>query len=112
MNLIFTTQGTDWESAMDPRFGRTQFLFVYDEEHDEVQTYDNTASGNEAQGAGLKTAQKLSEFEADVLITGNGPGRNAAEVLKISGIEVYMNAGNMTVREAYNAYRNGDLLPA
>jgi predicted Fe-Mo cluster-binding NifX family protein len=109
MKLIFTTQGTDWESPMDPRFGRTQFFFVYDEESEYIQTHDNTAIENEAHGAGPKTAQKLSEFSAQVLITGNGPGRNAASVLQTTGTEIYVGAGNMTVREAYDAYKNGDL---
>lgn len=109
MKLVFTTQGTDWESPMDPRFGRTQFFFVYDEESEDTQTYDNTAIENEAHGAGPRTAQKLSEFGAQVLITGNGPGRNAAAVLQTTGTEIYVGAANMTVREAYDAYKNGDL---
>ena len=110
MKLVFTTQGADWESPMDPRFGRTQFFFVYDEESEEVQTYDNSAIENEAHGAGPRTAQKLSEFNAQVLITGNGPGRNAATVLQTTGAEIYVGASNMTVREAYKAYKNGDLI--
>ncbi len=109
MKLIFTTTGTDWDSKMDPRFGRTQFFFVYDEESDKIQTYDNTAIENEAHGAGPKTAQKLSEFDAQVLITGNGPGGNAAAVLQTTGTEIYVGAGEMTVREAYEAYRSGAL---
>ena len=109
MKLIFTTKGTDWDSPMDPRFGRTQYFFVYDEEADEIQTYDNTAIENEAHGAGPKTAQKLAEFGAGVLVTGNGPGGNAAAVLQTTGTEIYVGAGEMTVKEAYDAYKNGDL---
>ena len=109
MKLIFTTQGADWESSMDPRFGRTQFFFVYDEESEKIQTYDNTAIENEAHGAGPKTAQKLSEFGAEVLITGNGPGGNASAVLEATGTEIYVGAGEMTVREAYDAYKKGVL---
>ncbi len=109
MKLIFTTQGTAWDSPMDPRFGRTQFFFVYDEETQEIQTYDNTAIEKEAHGAGPKTAQKLAEYGAGVLITGNGPGGNAATVLQATGMEVFVGAGEMTVKAAYEAYRNGDL---
>ena len=109
MKLIFTTKGPEWESPMDPRFGRTQFFFVYDEESAEIQTYDNSAIENEAHGAGPKTAQKLAEFGAEVLITGNGPGGNAATVLQATGTEIYVGAGEMTVKEAYEAYRTGNL---
>ena len=94
---------------MDPRFGRTQFFFVYDEGNKEIQTHDNTAIENEAHGAGPKTARKASEFGAQVLITGNGPGRNAARVLQSMSTEIYVGAGGMTVREAYDAYKNGEL---
>ena len=109
MKLIFTTQGTDWESAMDPRFGRTRYFFVYDDEKDDIQIYDNAAVENEAHGAGPKTAQKLTEYGAQVLVTGNGPGGNAAAVLKTTGVDVYVGAGEMTVREAYDAYKSGSL---
>ncbi len=109
MKLCFTASGTDWDSPMDPRFGRTHFFFVYDEESEEVLTYDNTAIENEAHGAGPKTAQKLAEFGAQVLVTGNGPGGNAAAVLKAAEVAVYAGAGDMTVREAYDAYKKGTL---
>ncbi len=95
---------------MDPRFGRTQFFFVYDDESEEIQTFDNTAIENEAHGAGPKTAQKLVEFSAQVLITGNGPGGNAATVLQAAGTEIYVGAGEMTIKEAYEAYRNLTLM--
>ena len=34
MKIIFTTKGTEWDSAMDPRFGRTEFFLIYDEDKD------------------------------------------------------------------------------
>ena len=45
----------------------------------------------------------------DVLITGNGPGGNAHEVLKNGNIKIYAGAGNMTLKEAYDAYKTGSL---
>ena len=109
MSIVFTTQGTDWDSPMDPRFGRTQFFFVFDEDTGNFKTVDNSAAGQEAHGAGPRTAQKLAELGATALITGNGPGGNAASVLKTIGIEVYIGAGKMTVKEALEAYQNDKL---
>lgn len=109
MKIIFTTKGTEWDSAMDPRFGRTEFFLIYDEGTDSVETYDNRAIKNEAHGAGPKTAQKLAEYGAEVLITGNGPGGNAAAVLQRTGIQILVGAGDMTVKEAYEAYKAGKL---
>jgi predicted Fe-Mo cluster-binding NifX family protein len=109
MKIAFTTKGTTWDSAMDPRFGRTEYFLIYDEEKDELLHYDNRDSANDAHGAGPKTAQKLFDFSPDILITGNGPGGNAATVLEKTGIKILVGAGDMTAKEAYKAYQNGEL---
>lgn len=111
MKLVFTAKGADLDSVIDPRFGRTEFFVIYDNESGNFESYDNRAIENEAHGAGPKTAQKLSGYGAEVLITGNGPGGNAAAVLKAAGIKVYVGAADMTVREALEAYKN-DVLKA
>ncbi len=109
MKIAFTSQGTEWESKMDARSGRTEFIFVFDEESNETTHFDNRAIENEAHGAGPKTSQKLFELGANVLITGNGPGGNAATVLEKAGTKVFIGAGEMSVKEAYDAYKNGAL---
>ncbi|MBN2600885.1 MAG: NifB/NifX family molybdenum-iron cluster-binding protein [Candidatus Marinimicrobia bacterium] len=109
MKIVFTSKGTDWESRIDPRFGRTDYFFVLNDDTKEVSTLDNRAIADTAHGAGPQTAQKLFELKPDVLITGNGPGGNAARVLAQSGVKIYVGAGEMTVKEAYDAYNNGSL---
>jgi predicted Fe-Mo cluster-binding NifX family protein len=109
MKIAFATQETGWDSLIDPRFGRTQFLLCYDEEKDELISVDNRAIEQEAHGAGPKTAQKLFELNPDILITGNGPGGNAAVVLDKTNIDIYTGAGEMTVKEAYEAYKSNRL---
>lgn len=109
MKIVFTSQGQDWESAMDPRFGRTRWFFVYDEDTDSFETIDNRDSDQEAHGAGPRTARKLADLKAQVLVTGNGPGGNAAAVVQTLKIKTYVGAGEMTVREALAAYRQGAL---
>jgi len=109
MKIAFTTKGTEWGSAMDPRFGRTEYFLIYDEEKDELTHIDNRDSANDAHGAGPKTAQRLFEFSPDVLITGNGPGGNAGTVLEKTGVKIFVGAGELTVKEAYEAYKNGIL---
>ena len=109
MKIAFTTKGIDWDSKMDPRFGRTEYFIIFDEEKDEIKFIDNTEIINEAHGAGPKTAQKLFEEKVDVLITGNGPGGNARTVLEKAEIEIYIGAGDTTVKEAYEAYKKNEL---
>ncbi|MDA3952037.1 MAG: NifB/NifX family molybdenum-iron cluster-binding protein [Bacteroidales bacterium] len=109
MKIAFTTKGAEWDSEMDPRFGRTEFILVYDDEKDEFTSFDNREIENEAHGAGPKTSQKLFELGANVLITGNGPGGNASAVLEKAGIKIYIGAGQMSVKDAYEAYKNNSL---
>ncbi len=99
-------------APMDPRFGRTEYFVILDEESGAIESYDNRAIEQQAHGAGPKTAQKLGEYGASVLITGNGPGGNAASVLQSLGVKVFVGAGSMSVREAYDAYRAGELKTA
>ncbi|MCK5155575.1 MAG: dinitrogenase iron-molybdenum cofactor biosynthesis protein [Spirochaetales bacterium] len=109
MKIAFTSKGTNSESMMDPRFGRTEFILIYDEEKDEYTHFDNRAVEEIAHGAGPQTAQKLFELHPDILITGNGPGGNAATALKQASLIIFTGAGQMTVNEAYAAYKNGNL---
>lgn len=109
MKIAFTTKGTEWESMMDPRFGRAEFLLLFDDESNEFLHYDNRKIAEVAHGAGPQTAQKLFDFHPDVLITGNGPGGNAATVLEKSGVKIYIGAGDMTVQQALDAYKNDQL---
>lgn len=109
MKIAFTTKGTEWDSKMDTRFGRAEFILIYDEENEEFSSFDNRAIADVAHGAGPKTAQKLFELEPAVLITGNGPGGNAAAVLKEAKIKIYIGAGEGSAKEVYEKYKNGEL---
>lgn len=101
--------GNSWNTMMDPRFGRAGHFLIYDEEKDELNHFDNHEATQDAHGAGPKTAQKLYEYRPDVLVTGNGPGNNAATILKKTGMKIYIGAGEMTVRQAYEAYQKKKL---
>ena len=109
MKIAFTTKGTGWDAQMDPRFGRAQFILLYDDSTNSFTSMDNSAVESVAHGAGPQTAQKLFDLKADVLITGNGPGGNAAAVLSKAGLKIYIGAGDMTVQQAYAAYKQGEL---
>lgn len=109
MKIAFTSTGTTWDSIIDPRFGRTEFFILFDDETNESIIIDNSAVKNEAHGAGTATAQKIFELKPDVLITGNGPGENAATALKQLNMKIFVDAHEMTIKEAYEQYKNGNL---
>lgn len=109
MKIAFTAKGTDWDSKIDPRFGRTEFILIYNDETDEFTHYDNREIEKVAHGAGPQTAQKLFDFKPEILLTGNGPGGNAARVLSESSMKIFIGTGEMSVKQAYDAYRNNQL---
>ena len=109
MKIAFSARGSDMNALVDPRFGRAAYLVVFDEESAEVSNFDNSAISSVAHGAGLQTAQKLVDMEANVLITGNGPGGNASTVLKKSNVKVFVGAAEMTLHDAYDAYKKNAL---
>jgi len=109
MKYAFTARGETWESEMDPRLGRTEFILIYDESTNQLEAHSNADVTEHAHGAGPLTVQKIIELAPGVLITGNGPGKNAAEVLKSSKIQICIGAGDFTVREAFDAYKLGQL---
>lgn len=109
MKIAFTAKGQNWDSQIDPRFGRTDFIVIYDQDNDELESHDNREIANVAHGAGPQTAQKFADIAPDVLITGNGPGGNAARALEKLNMEVYAGAHNMTLKEAYQAFQNDKL---
>ncbi|GAB4290811.1 MAG: hypothetical protein Kow0068_16220 [Marinilabiliales bacterium] len=112
MKIAFTSTGTTWESLIDPRFGRTEYIVIYDEEKNELTAIDNSEVKNEAHGAGTATAQKIFNLKPDVLITGNGPGETAGAALKHIKIEILVGAHDMTIKEAYENYKNNKLQKA
>jgi predicted Fe-Mo cluster-binding NifX family protein len=109
MKIVITSSGSSWDDQVDPRFGRADYLLLYDEDADQLTAFDNREIRNVAHGAGPKTAQKISELNPDILITGNGPGGNAAGLLDRLNLKIYVGANGMTVHQAYESYKNNKL---
>ncbi len=109
MRIAFTSAGTSWDAQIDPRFGRTAYLVLYNEETAQLEVYDNSAVQADAHGAGTATAQRIYELHPDVLITGNGPGDTAYKALKNLDMSIYVDAHNLSLQEAYNKFKNKEL---
>lgn len=108
MKILFTAEGKEWSSPVDPRLGRTEFLVIYDEARDELTAVSNEEALR-VQHAGPFTAQRILELAPDVIITGNGPGGRACDILDTSNITIYVGAGGMPLKEAYDAFKAGRL---
>ncbi len=108
VKIVFTAKGDSWDSQIDERFGRMDMLVLFDEGSNSLEAI-KIDTENMEHGAGLQTAQKVLAFHPDVIITGNGAGNKALDILKRSSVKMYIGAGGMSLKEAYEAYKNGKL---
>ncbi len=109
MKIVFTATGTGWDSKIDPRFGRAEYLLVYDTIKKDMEIIDNRDVEDEAHGAGPRTVRLVLEQGAEIIITGNGPGGNASIALEKAGVKVFTGAEKMNIKEALEAYNNKQL---
>jgi predicted Fe-Mo cluster-binding NifX family protein len=107
MKIAVTSQGTDLDSEVDPRFGRAPYFVVVDSETLAFEALDNKENLNALKGAGIQAAGMVSDNGAEVLLTGFC-GPNAFKALAAAKVGVANNASG-TVREAVQAYLDGKL---
>ena len=87
MKLCITASGKDMDALVDSRFGRAPFFLLIDTETLALKAVANSASTT-GQGAGIRAAQALTDWEVDALLTGR-VGPNAVAALQDAGIKVY-----------------------
>ncbi len=110
MLVAVAARGTDWSAPCDPRFGRADGFVIIDSDTGQIVDAirnPNVAAGG---GAGINTAQMLANRGVKVIIAG-AVGPNAFGVLQSAGIAVYSSAGYATVKDAYEAFKDGKLAP-
>lgn len=105
--IAVTATGNTLDSQLEPRFGRAAWFMVYDSETSTWTPLDNRHTATSAHGAGTETAQAIHDAGVGIVITGNGPGGNAARMLKMAGIQVYLATGNVSVKQALEQYLQG-----
>ncbi|MFP4527173.1 MAG: NifB/NifX family molybdenum-iron cluster-binding protein [Candidatus Kapaibacterium sp.] len=109
MKIVFTATGKSWDSQIDPRLGRAQFLLIYDTDAKSLNAIDNRETAEFSHGVGPITVKKIHDSGAEVVITGNGPGSKAVLVLQKTDIKIFTGAESLTVRQALNEYEQGNL---
>jgi predicted Fe-Mo cluster-binding NifX family protein len=107
MKILITARGTEWDSPLDPTFGRSAGFLLADTEANELTPIDNGQSMTAAQGAGIQAAETAVRAGAEALITGN-VGPKAFRVLSAANVPVYTCQAE-TVRGALDLYLKGEL---
>lgn len=107
MKLVVTSQGTNMQSPVDPRFGRAANFIVFDTDTGSCSAVCNSINANAAQGAGIQAGKRVVELGADALITGH-VGPKAFAALQAGKVGVYTGAAG-TVADAVEQFKAGEL---
>jgi predicted Fe-Mo cluster-binding NifX family protein len=109
MIVVVTGTGHRPSDRADERFGRASWLVVYDTNKVTFAAYDNAAQVDAVQGAGVRTAQRVAELGAEVVLTGHC-GPKAFAVLDAAGIRIFRHGGG-SILEAIHAWQEKRLEP-
>lgn len=106
MKIAVTSRGKTLDDEVDPRFGRCLYFVVVDTETLSFEAIEN-GSLSSGSGAGIQSAQFLSERGIEAVLTGNC-GPKAFRTLQAAGIEIRSGVVG-SVREAVARYSAGAL---
>lgn len=106
--IAITSEGPTLDDTLDPRFGRAAGFIIVDPQTLQFQYVDNGASQARAQGAGIQAAEVIVQNGAEILLTGY-VGPKAFAALQAAGVKVAQNLDNMTVRQAVERFKSGQV---
>ena len=109
MKIAVSSVGQDLNASVDARLGRCQYFIIVDPQTLEFEALPNP-SVSVMHGAGIQTAQIITNKGATVVLTGNC-GPNAFQTLSAAGIQVIVGVSG-TVKDAIEKYKKGEFQPS
>ena len=109
--IAVTSEGPGMDSMVDPRFGRAAGFVVVDLATMATSYIDNGGSQAMSQGAGIQAAENVARAGAGVVLSGF-VGPKAFQALTAGGIQVIQNVEGMTVGQAVDKFKRGELSAA
>ncbi len=107
MKIAISAYGDSLGAKAYERFGRCDYFVIVDTDTDEITALKNK-SANASTGAGTACAQKLFSAGVTAVVSGK-VGSNAYEVLKASGVAIYLTPSGLSVQEALEKFKAGSL---
>ncbi|SRR6056297_3148444 len=107
MKIAITATKKEKGSNIDPRFGRTHYFLILNDDGKVEEIIDNQAQAAQ-RGAGISAAQKLENKDVNIIITGN-IGPNAFNALSSAGVKVFLAEANITAAEAFKKWEKDKL---
>ncbi len=110
MKVAISSMGEGWAAKADARFGRAPYFVFVEEQESGVPriTVLKNDAAKAATGVGTEAAKEVIREGAKVVVSGS-VGPNAFQVFEQMGIDVYLIQGELTVKDAYERYRDGRL---
>jgi predicted DNA-binding protein (UPF0251 family)/predicted Fe-Mo cluster-binding NifX family protein len=106
--IAVSSEGPDLDGPVDPRFGRAAGFVIIDPDTMASEYIDNAASQGMSQGAGIQTAELMTRHDVGVVLTGY-VGPKAFQALSAAGIKIGQNLENLSVRQAVEKYKTGQV---
>ncbi len=105
--ICIPSTGPNLDSLIDSRFGRCSYFLILDKNGKLLEAVENKA--NQAQrGAGVCAGQNMADEKIEVVIAEN-IGPRAYMVLNSSGIKIFSGASDVSVKKAFESYKQGKL---
>jgi predicted Fe-Mo cluster-binding NifX family protein len=101
MRLAVVSEGEELSSYVSDDFGHAPFFLLVDYDSLDFEVIVNEFI--DAEGAGMKVAQALTDLNVDVVLTG-GIGGHGRDILEKAGIEVSTDEDG-TVEECIEGYK-------
>ncbi len=108
MKIAISSKTKDINDKIDETFGRCPYFIIAeikDKKIEKIEVMENK-NINQTTGAGVSTAQLVTEKEVKAVITGN-VGPRALDVLNQFNIKIYIGKG--TIKEAIDSFINNEL---
>lgn len=96
------------DAQVDSRFGRAAGFMIIDPDTMAFEYLDNGGSQTMAQGAGIQAAETVVRSGAKIVLTGF-VGPKAFQALTAAKIKIGPNFNGMTVKEAVERFKRGDV---
>ena len=106
--IAVSCDGPGLDDPVESRFGRAAGFMIVDPETLEFEYLDNGSSQAMARGAGIQAAENVARSGAKVVLTGY-VGPKAFQTLQAAGVQIGQNMENLTVREAVERYKTGQI---
>lgn len=111
LKIAVSSEGPSLDDLLDSRFGRAAGFVVVDPETMESTYINNGAAQLRGQGAGIQAAETVAGAGAKLVLTGY-VGPKAFQALSAAGIQVGQDLQGLTVRQAVERYKSGQVDPA